>query len=206
MSNRPLKFLCSRRHVDYTSLDGENQLEIGAKDLRSFFATDATPTTLFLAERSQLNCLEENLQRDGIFNSNESGWLPNGVVGLRANIPIYDGGDTRAKIERKKIVLEKREIELAEFNRALILQVFNARTELINAKTNLESAKRTLNLSQKIFDTTQIKYTNGVGSSLELTQAESGLYDAQANHTNAMYDILVAQSALDIATGEINKK
>jgi len=150
--------------------------------------------------------LEENLQRDGLFNSNESGWLPNGVVGLRANIPIYDGGDTRAKIQRKKIVLEKREIELAEFNRALILQVFNARTELINAKTNLESAKRTLNLSQKIFDTTQIKYTNGVGSSLELTQAESGLYDAQANHTNAMYDILVAQSALDIATGEINKK
>ena len=150
--------------------------------------------------------LEQNLQRDGLFNSNESGWLPNGVLGLTANIPIYDGGDTKAKVQRKKIVLEKREIELSEFNRALALQIFNARTELINAKSNLENAKRTLDLSQKIYDTTRIKYTNGVGSSLELTQAENGLYDAQANHINALYDILLAQSALDIATGEINDR
>ena len=150
--------------------------------------------------------LEQNLQRDGLFNSNESGWLPNGVLGLTANIPIYDGGDTRAKVQRKKIVLEKREIELSEFNRALALQIFNARTDLINAKSNLENAKRTLDLSQKIYDTTRIKYTNGVGSSLELTQAENGLYDAQANHINALYDILLAQSALEIATGEINDR
>ena len=150
--------------------------------------------------------LEENLQRDNLFDGNESGWLPNGVLGLTANIPIYDGGDTKAKIQRKKIVLEKREIELSEFNRALALQIFNARTELINAKSNLQNAKRTLELSQKVFDTSQIKYTNGVGSSLELTQAENGLYDAQANYINAMYDILVAQAALDIATGEINDK
>ncbi|MEE9373508.1 MAG: TolC family protein [Saprospiraceae bacterium] len=150
--------------------------------------------------------LEESLQRDGLFNSQESGWLPNGTIGLKANIPIYDGGDTRAKIQRKKIVLEKRELELSEFNRSLVLQIFNARTELINSKSNLVSAKRTLELSQKIYNKTQIKYTNGVGSSLELTQAENGLYDAQANYINSMYDILVAQSALDIATGEINDK
>lgn len=150
--------------------------------------------------------LEENLQRDALFDSNESGFLPNGSIGISANIPIYDGGDTKAKIQRKKIELEKRQIELAEFDRALALQIFNARTELINVKETFQNTKRSLALSEKIYNKTQIKYKSGVGSSIELSQAESSLYQAQANYINAMYDILVAQTALDIATGKINDK
>ena len=150
--------------------------------------------------------LEGSLQRDKFFNKDESGILPNGVFGINANIPIYDGRDTRSKIERKKIALEKRKMELEEFDRALVLQIFNARTDLLNAKESLESTNRSLDLSEKIYNKTQIKYKNGVGSSLELSQAESDLYQVQANYINALYDILVAQTNLDIATGAINNK
>ena len=44
----------------------------------------------------------QSIQRDGLFNSNEAGFLGNGTVGLRARIPIYDGGFTKSKIEQKK--------------------------------------------------------------------------------------------------------
>ena len=150
--------------------------------------------------------LEQNIQRDGLFNGDEPGWLPNGALGIRATVPIWDGGNLRAKIQRKKIVIEKREIELSEFERGLRLQVFNAKSNLINAKSNLSTAKRALEISEKIYEKTQIKYTNGVGSSIELTQAESSLYQAQANYINAMYEILSAQTELEIATGKINEK
>lgn len=149
--------------------------------------------------------LEGQLQRDKFFNQDESGILPNGVFGLSANIPLYDGRDTRSKIERKKIVMEKRQNELNEFDRSLALQVFNARVDLINARETYESTIRAVNLSQKIYDKAQIKYKNGVGSSLELAQAESDLYQSQSNYVNALYDILVAKTSLDIATGLINK-
>ena len=36
----------------------------------------------------------QNLQRNNLFNGDEAGFLPNGSVGLRARIPIYDGGYT----------------------------------------------------------------------------------------------------------------
>jgi outer membrane protein TolC len=150
--------------------------------------------------------LEQSLQRDKFFNGNESGFLPNGVFGLNAVVPIYDGQDTKSKIERKKIAMEKRRIEVDEFDRGLVLQIFNARSELINAKESLNSTIRALSLSEKIYDKTKIKYNSGVGSSLELSQSEADLYAAQANYINSLYDILVAQTNLDVATGEINNK
>ncbi len=148
---------------------------------------------------------DQTLQRDRFFDRSEAGFLANGSIGLRATIPIYDGGDTKAKIQRKKIVLSQREIELREFERGMELQVRNARTNFQNAKWTLESSQRSMRLNEKIYDKTQIKYREGVGSSVEVTQAEASLYQSQANYINALYDLLVAKTELDIATGELLK-
>lgn len=145
----------------------------------------------------------QNLNRNNLFSGDEAGFLPNGSIGLNARIPIYDGGFTKSKIEQKKIVIEKRQIELAEFDRAMELQVQNAQTNVQIAMASLDAAKRALELNEKIFDKTQIKYREGVGSSVEVTQAEASLYGAQAQYINALYDLLTARTDLDIATGRI---
>lgn len=147
----------------------------------------------------------QSLQRNSLFNGDETGFLANGAVGLTARIPIYDGGNTKAKLQQKKIEIEKREIELAEFDRGMRLQVMNASTQYENAKKTLESVQRTLDLNEKIYNTTQIKYKEGVGSSIEVTQAESSLYQAQANYINALYDVLTTRTELAIASGELLK-
>ena len=145
----------------------------------------------------------QSLLRDGLFNSNEAGFIPNGTLGLRARIPIYDGGFTKSKIQQKKIEIEKREIELAEFDRAMHLQVINAQSNFENAKLSLDNAKKVLTLNEKIYDKANIKYKEGVGSSVELTQAESSLYQSQALYINALYDLLTTKTEIDIATGDI---
>ena len=149
----------------------------------------------------------QSLQRDNLFSSEELGFIPNGVIGLKTRIPIYDGGRTKSKIEQKKIEIEKRQIELNEFDRSMQLQVANALSNYDNAKKTLQNAQRTLQLNEKIFQKTQIKYREGVGSSLEIAQAESSLYQSQANYINALYDLLSTRTELEIATGDIiNKK
>lgn len=146
-----------------------------------------------------------SLQRDALFDSNEAGFLANGTVGLRARIPIYDGGFTKSKIEQKMIDIEKKNIELSEFDRAMKLQVINAQGNFENAKRSLDASKKVLALNQKIYDKAQIKYQEGVGSSIEVTQAESSLYQSQAQYINALYDLLTTKTEIDIATGEILK-
>lgn len=145
------------------------------------------------------------LQRNNLFDGQETGFLGNGSVGISAKIPIYDGGYTKSKIAQKKIEIEKRTLELSEFERAMTLQIMNTETQYNNAKRSLSNAKRSLALNEKIFNKTQIKYTEGVGSSVEVTQAESSLYQAQANYINALYDLLSSKTELDIASGEISK-
>jgi outer membrane protein TolC len=147
----------------------------------------------------------QNLNRNNLFDGSETGFLPNGAVGLSARIPIYNGGSTKAKVQQKKILIEQREIELSEFERAMKLQVINARTQMSNAQRTLTGTKRSLELNEKIYSTTQIKYREGVGSSVEVTQAEASLYQAQANYINALYDLLTSKTELDIATGQILK-
>ena len=51
-------------------------------------------------------------------------------------------------------------------------------------------------------NTTKIKYNEGVGSSLEMVQAERDLYSTQANYMNALYDFVVAKTNLDQALGK----
>ena len=106
---------------------------------------------------------------------------------------------------RKQIEIEKIENELSEFDRAMRLQIYNAELQYENARISLDNAKRSLALNEKIYNKTQIKYREGVGSSVEVTQAESSLYQSQANYVNALYDLLTSKTELDIATGEIIK-
>ena len=159
----------------------------------------------YLPSVSAVASYGRSLQRDGLFNGNEAGFLGNGTVGLRARIPIYDGGLTKSKVEQKIIDIEKKNIELEEFDRAMRLQIINAQGNFENAKRSLDASKKVLALNQKIYDKAQIKYQEGVGSSIEITQAESSLYQSQAQYINALYDLLTTKTEIDIATGEILK-
>lgn len=146
---------------------------------------------------------QQSLQRQNLFDSDEVGFLPTGVVGLGVNIPIYDGGEKSAKIQKVKLNMEKVELQKTEFERGMKLQVRNAETSYRNAKRMLENRKKALAMNESIYNRTKIKFTEGVGSSIEVTQAENSLYSAQNQYISALYDLLQAKVDLDIALGTL---
>ncbi len=131
----------------------------------------------------------------------DGSWFDTGVVGLQLNVPIFDGFDKKAKVQRAQLQLEMVKNRRTRLENAIALQVQNARTNYLNAQQRLADRKKNLELADKIYKTSQIKYKEGVGSSLEITTAEQGLFQAQANYTNARYDVLVAKVELDKALG-----
>ena len=142
------------------------------------------------------------VQRNNLFDSDENGWFPTSVLGLSASIPIFDGFDKRSKIQRAQISLDKLDVQRKQFEQVMNLEIQNARIALSNANASLQSTQRSLELAEKILNTSKIKFKEGVGSSLEVVQAEGELYTAQSNHTNAQYDLLVAVKDLEIAMGK----
>lgn len=143
------------------------------------------------------------LQRDDLFNSDELGFIPQSSVSLGINIPIYDGEMKKGQVQQARLDLERVKVQKSEFERSVYLQVQNARLQYENARKTLENREKSLDIIEDIYNKTLIKFREGVGSSIELTQAESQLYEAQGKYINALYDLLVSKTDLDIALGNI---
>ena len=146
---------------------------------------------------------QESLQRSNLFDNDQTGFLPTGLLGFNISVPIYDGGEKSAKIQKVKLNIEKTELQKNQFSNGMTLQVKNGQVALNNAKRNLQNRKKALEMTQSIYDRTKIKFTEGVGSSVEVTQAEGSLYQAQAEYISALYDVLQTKVDLDIALGDL---
>ncbi|MCB0666705.1 MAG: TolC family protein [Saprospiraceae bacterium] len=133
-------------------------------------------------------------------------WFPTTIVGLNLQIPIFDGFDKSSKIDRAEIARDKHLLTIDDTERAITLEVENAKIACKNALRTVESAEQSVDLSQNIYDTALIKYREGVGSSIEITQAESDLYAAQSRHINSIYQLLVANIDLEKALGNLLKQ
>lgn len=128
-------------------------------------------------------------------------YTPTSVAGFQLNIPIFAGFGTKAKVQKAKLQLEMVQLGKEDMGRALDFQVRNARIAYENAKQNLEQRENNVSLAERIYETTKIKYKEGVGSSIELNQAEMSLYQAQQNVIEGKFDLLKAKIKLKQALG-----
>lgn len=156
----------------------------------------------YLPSLSAFAVHQQVLQRDDLFDGDAPGFFPTTIVGLKLNVPIFDGLKKSAQIQKSKIEVQKFELQLRDFERGATLEVLNARGVYKNAKLRLENQDENLVLAERILEQTRIKYKEGVGSSLEMTQAEQELYRTQANRLNALYELVVAKADLDKALGK----
>jgi outer membrane protein TolC len=86
------------------------------------------------------------------------------------------------------------------------LEIKQATTNFLNAIESLESQRENNTLAENVARITKIKYEQGVGSNLEVVDAESSLREAQINYYSALYDAIVAKIDLDKAYGKLIKK
>jgi len=128
-------------------------------------------------------------------------FIPSAVAGLSVNVPIWDGGGAKARRQRAVIQVQTIDAQKQLLENAISLEVENARKQYANAAERVANQQKNLALAERIYDTTQKKYKAGIGSSFEITQAESGLYSAQQSLMQAQFDVLTAKAAIKKALG-----
>ncbi len=131
-------------------------------------------------------------------------YLPTGVIGISSNITLWDWHATRSRVQQAELALQQLQYSKNDLERAITLQVTNSRISYRNAQRNVENQQKNVALAERIYNTTQIKYKSGVGSSFEMSSAESQLYTAQQNLVQSQYDLMVAYRAILKAVGKIN--
>lgn len=130
-------------------------------------------------------------------------WFNNMVLAVNLNIPIFDGFQKKYQINQKKIAIDKVKNSQNLLKQSIDLENNQAAINIKNAFATLETQKRNLTLAEEIVRVSKIKYKEGVGSNIEVINAESSLKEAQTNYFTALYDLMIAKVDLSKAKGEL---
>ena len=62
-----------------------------------------------------------------------------------------------------------------------------------------------MELAQNVFNVSTKKYQQGIGSNIEVINAQTSMREAEINYYNALYDVLVYKIDYQKATGTLVK-
>ncbi|HTF05941.1 MAG TPA: TolC family protein, partial [Bacteroidia bacterium] len=145
------------------------------------------PTVVFFASASA----QRQSNEFDIFGRHR--WFPVAIVGLGVNMPIFDGLQRHNRVQSAKIGILQAENDLLMMQRTIDMQQAIARVTLQNSTATLGAQKANMELAQSVFDVAQKKYDQGVGSNLEVINAQTSLKEAQTNYFNALYEAVIAK-------------
>jgi outer membrane protein TolC len=144
-----------------------------------------------------------NSYQNNSFSNLYSNYYPTSLVGLKLSLPIISGGQRIYKIKNARLEVQKSANDLANLQNGINLEINHAKTSFLNGLQSLENQKRNMELSKEVLRISKVKYEQGVGSSLEVTAAETSLKESQNNYINALYESLINKVNLDRALGRI---
>jgi len=131
----------------------------------------------------------------------KTNWYPMALIGVHMGVPIFNGGMKHYKIQESKLSLLKAQNDLKYMQQGIDVELSSSRTMLQNASVTLETQKKNIELAENIYKTAKLKYEQGVGSNLEVLNAETALKEAQTNYFGALYDAVIAKIDYDKANG-----
>ncbi|MFN5217539.1 MAG: TolC family protein [Sphingomonadales bacterium] len=145
-------------------------------------------------QRPEFNFFQSNLTP----NNN---WVPSTALGLNLSLTLFDGLRSRAgaaevRLRRNKTINDMKTFQnAAAMEYEIALKTYQTQLEMVAVQ------KQNVQLADNIYKNTVFKYKEGVGSALELLQAETDLKTGQANYLNALYDLVMAKLDLKKALG-----
>ncbi|GAB4334787.1 MAG: TolC family protein [Flammeovirgaceae bacterium] len=131
-------------------------------------------------------------------------WFNYQVIGFNIDIPIFDGLRKNAQIQQAKLKVKQVENAQLLLKQQIAMEQQQAEIALANALNELEAQSKNMNLAMEVLNITKIKYQEGVGSMLEIVEADAAYRQAENNYYNALYDAIISKIDLDKASGNIS--
>lgn len=136
---------------------------------------------------------------DRVFNS--SNWFGSSLVGLSMSVPIFDGFSKAARIQKNRVQINQLENQRSFLKESFKNELYAAKANLRNDLSLLDVQEANLQLATEVYQIARIKYKEGVGSNLEVVEADAALIQAEINYLGAIYDGLISKINLEKALG-----
>ena len=122
-------------------------------------------------------------------------------VGASASWNLFDAGLTKSKIRSANVAVDQASQQAQQTKDTIQLDVRQAYLSLKNAEKRISTTQVAVDQAQEDYKIAQVRYSSGVGTNLDVMDAESALLTAKTNSIQALYDYNTSKAQLDKAMG-----
>ncbi|MFT3794810.1 TolC family protein [Flavobacterium sp.] len=134
-----------------------------------------------------------------LFDSDQR-WYNSSLLGVSLNVPIFSSLARTARTQQAKIAFEQASTQLIESEQRIKLQYEQAKSQYEFSIEEYATQKNNLRLAERIERKQQVKFTEGLSSSFDFSEAQRQLYTAQQSYLQSMVDIINTKAALEKVT------
>jgi len=123
------------------------------------------------------------------------------IATFAVNIPIWDGGVTKAKVDQAHADLQNSRDSLGRLKLTVGSEVAASALNLSEATQRVATTAQGVDLAKESLRLSQVRYEAGISTLVEATDAQSALTLANFNYVQAEYDYALAVAELERSTG-----
>ncbi len=147
--------------------------------------------TLFLPTLSGFYQRYEDLD-DNFFNDQSKN-----TFGLSLSFPLFSSGQRISQVQQRKLEYMKAQTETKMGTDNLLIQYETSLSEFLSARDVYNMRKESKELASRIYEKSITKFTEGVGSSMDLNDSQTQYFQAEGNYFSALMSLVSAKSKLE---------
>jgi outer membrane protein TolC len=127
--------------------------------------------------------------------------LPTRTVGLRMDVPLFNGGRTRAELQVASSLERQAELRLEDLRAAVEKDVRQALDNLATREDQVQAAQKVVELAERELELARDRFQNGVADNIEVVNAQTALENARQVLVASLAQFNVARLNLASALG-----
>ena len=114
---------------------------------------------------------------------------------------LWDGGATTASIKKANAAVKQAEETLLQSRESVELEVRQDYLSILASKEQIRAAEASVAQAEEAYKIASVRYSSGVGTNLDVIDAELALNTARTNYITALYDYNIGLATLEHAMG-----
>ncbi|NCC36147.1 MAG: TolC family protein, partial [Chloroflexia bacterium] len=128
-------------------------------------------------------------------------WEDSWMVGVRAEIPIFDGLQTRGKVQQARAQLRQAELHYEDTISQVRLEIAQAEADIETARRLVDALAQNVAEAEESLQLARRAYEEGLQEQIDVITAQLALMNSKHRHATALYQQTMAQRALELAAG-----
>ncbi len=139
--------------------------------------------------------------QDNTYQFGKYNWAKTLNIGVTLSVPLFDGRRASERVQEAIIDQQKVHYTLLKAEEGIKIQIQSAELKMAEAQKRIAGQEKNIEQAQKAVRIAQTRFKNGVGTQLELLDAQVAMTRAQTNYAQTFYDYLVAKTDWEYAVG-----